>query len=100
MNISSSWLIYIVVTAIAYFILSFIAKNLVFAVKLMISLLIGALAVFLSVPSLDIETGSERVWLGILLLLAYLSPIIVGLYIIWKGGLFNGGLCMKKTKSK
>jgi hypothetical protein len=35
-----------------------------------------------------------------LLLLAYLSPIIVGLYIIWKGGLFNGGLCMKKTKSK
>ena len=100
MNISSSWLIYIVVTAIAYFILSFVSKNLIFPVKLMISLLIGALAVFLSVPSLDIETAGERVWLGILLLLAYLSPIIIGLYIIWKGGLFKGGLCMKPTKSK
>ena len=94
MNVSTSWLIYILLTAITYFILLFIAKNLITAVKLLISLLVGAFAVFLSAPSLDIETGLERMWLGVLLIIAYITPIVVGLYIIWKGGYFNNTLCI------
>ena len=97
MNVSTSWLIYILLSAITFFILSFIATNLITPVKLLISLLVGALAVFLSAPSLDIETGAERMWLGILLMIAYIGPILIGLYIIWKGGYFNDALCVREV---
>jgi hypothetical protein len=100
MNISTSWLIYILVTAIAYLILRFVAKNLMGSVKLMIALLIGALAVFLSAPSLDIETGMERMWMGVLFVFAYVAPILMGLYIIWKGGYFNETLCVRPEPRK
>jgi hypothetical protein len=98
MNVSTSWLIYILLSAITFFILSFIATNLITPVKLLISLLVGALAVFLSAPSLDIETGAERMWLGILLMIAYIAPILIGLYIIWRGGYFNDALCVEVNK--
>ena len=97
MNVSTSWLIYILLSAITFFILSFIATNLITPVKLLISLLVGALAVFFSAPSLDIETGAERMWLGILLMIAYIAPILIGLYIIWKGGYFNDALCVREV---
>jgi hypothetical protein len=98
MNISTSWLIYILVTVVAYFILRFVAKNLMGSVKLMIALLVGALAVFLSAPSLDIEGGMQRMWMGVLFVFAYVAPIVMGLYIIWKGGYFNETLCVRSTK--
>jgi hypothetical protein len=95
MNISTSWLIYILVTVVAYLILKYVATNLMGSVKLMIALLVGALAVFLSAPSLDIESGMERIWMGVLFVVAYVAPIIMGLYIIWKGGYFNETLCVR-----
>jgi len=105
MNVSTSWIIYVLLSLITFFILTFIASNLITPVKLLISLLVGALAVFLSAPTLEIETGNERMWLGVLFMVAYLAPIIIGLYIIWKGGYFNDALCVKpedisKTVSK
>jgi len=99
MNVSTSWLIYIVVSGIVYILMTFIAQKLLPPVRLMVALLIGALAVFLSAPSLEIETGQQRIWLGILFMIAYLSPIIVGIYIIWKGGYFNSMLCVKSGRS-
>jgi hypothetical protein len=95
MNVSTSWLIYILVTLITYFLLTFIAKNLMNTVKILIALLVGALAVFLSAPNLEIETGTEKLWLGMLLLISYIAPISVGLFIIWKGGYFNEVLCVR-----
>jgi hypothetical protein len=95
MNVSTSWLIYILVTLVTYFLLTFIAKNLMNTVKILISLLVGALAVFLSAPNLEIETGTEKLWLGMLLLVSYIAPIGVGLFIIWKGGYFNEVLCVR-----
>ena len=79
--------------------MTFIAQKLLPPVRLMVSLLIGALAVFLSAPSLEIETGQQRIWLGILLMIAYIAPIVVGIYIIWKGGYFNSMLCVKGRRS-
>ncbi len=98
MNVSSSWLIYILVTVITFFILKFVAKKLITPVKLLISLLVGAFAVFLSAPSLDIETRNDRLMMGGLFIIAYLAPIVIGLYIIWKGGYFNETLCVIPDK--
>ncbi len=95
MNVSTSWLIYIIVTLVTYFLLTFIAKNLLTTVKVLIALLVGALAVFLSAPNLEIETGAEKLWLGMLLIVSYIAPISIGLYIIWKGGYFNEVLCVR-----
>lgn len=100
MNISTSWLIYILVTVVAYLILRFAAKNLMGPVKLMIAFLVGALAVFLSAPSLDIEGGMQRMWMGILFVFAYVAPIVMGLYIIWKGGYFNETLCVRPESKR
>ena len=100
MNISTSWLIYILVTALTYLILRFVAKNLIGSVKWLIALLVGALAVFLSAPSLDIEGGMERMWMGVLFIFAYVAPILMGLYIIWKGGYFNETLCVKPERKR
>jgi hypothetical protein len=100
MNISTSWLIYILVTALTYLILRFVAKNLIGSVKWLIALLVGALAVFLSAPSLDIEGGMERIWMGVLFIFAYVAPILMGLYIIWKGGYFNETLCVKPERKR
>jgi hypothetical protein len=94
MNVATSWLIYILVTVIVYIILRFTAKKLITSVKLLISLLVGAFAVFLSAPSLDVITRSDRLMMGGLFIIAYLAPIIIGLYIIWKGGYFNDTLCV------
>ena len=98
MNISTSWLIYILVTVIAYFILKFVAKNMIASVKFMIALLVGALAVFLSAPSLEIDNQNDRIMMGGLFIIAYVAPIIVGLYIIWKGGYFNETLCVRPNR--
>jgi uncharacterized membrane protein len=99
MNVSTSWLIYILVTVIVYVILRFVAKKLITPVKLMIAFLVGAFAVFLSAPTLDVETRNDRLMMGGLFIVAYLAPIIVGLYIIWKGGYFNETLCVIPEKS-
>jgi hypothetical protein len=98
MNVSTSWLIYILVTILVYVILRFIAKKLITTVKLMIAFLVGAFAVFLSAPTLDIETRNDRLMMGGLFIVAYLAPIIIGLYIIWKGGYFNETLCVIPEK--
>jgi hypothetical protein len=66
----------------------------------LIALLVGALAVFLSAPSLDIEGGMERIWMGVLFIFAYVAPILMGLYIIWKGGYFNETLCVKPERKR
>jgi hypothetical protein len=100
MNISTSWLIYILVTAIVFVILRFVAKNLMTPIKLLISLLVGALAVFLSSPSIDIEPGMNKMWMGTLFIIAYVAPLILGLYIIWKGGYFNETLCVRPESKK
>jgi len=98
MNVSTSWLIYILVTVLVYIILRFIAKKLIAPVKLMIAFLVGAFAVFLSAPTLDVETRNDRLMMGGLFIVAYLAPIIIGLYIIWKGGYFNETLCVIPEK--
>ena len=98
MNVSTSWLIYILVTVLVYVILRFIAKKLIPSVKLMIAFLVGAFAVFLSAPTLDVETRNDRLMMGGLFIVAYLAPIIIGLYIIWKGGYFNETLCVIPEK--
>ena len=95
MNVATSWLIYILVTALTFVILKFVAKKLITSVKVLISLLVGAFAVFLSAPSLDIETRNDRLMMGGLFIVAYLAPIVTGLYIIWKGGFFNETLCVR-----
>jgi hypothetical protein len=100
MNVSTSWLIYILVTVLVYIILRFIAKKLITPVKLMIAFLVGAFAVFLSAPTLDVETRNDRLMMGGLFIVAYLAPIVIGLYIIWKGGYFNETLCVIPEKRK
>lgn len=99
MNVSTSWLIYILVTVLVYVILRFVAKKLISSVKLMIAFLVGAFAVFLSAPTLDVETRNDRLMMGGLFIVAYLAPILIGLYIIWKGGYFNETLCVIPEKS-
>jgi hypothetical protein len=94
MNVSTSWLIYILITVLVYVILRFVAKKLITPVKLMIAFLVGAFAVFLSAPTLDVESRNDRLMMGALFIVAYLAPIILGLYIIWKGGYFNETLCV------
>lgn len=89
MGILELWLLYILVVIVAYILLLFILRNTTTAVRLFFALLIGALIVFIWAASVRVVRDSDRVWLGLLLLLAYILPIAVGIWIIWKSGYLN-----------
>ncbi len=88
MRIAEAWLIYILVVIVAYLVLHFIYRNLNAVGKLFIALLIGALVVFIITASIT-TTSDDRVWLGFLVLFAYLFPLLLGLWILFTGGYFN-----------
>jgi hypothetical protein len=58
-------------------------------IKILLSFLVGGIAIFLSTSSLNIKNEKDQVWLGILHIIAYTIPIVISLYILWKLGLFT-----------
>jgi hypothetical protein len=59
-------------------------------VKIFLSLLVGGLSVFLAGSCVTIDNDKDQLWLSILHIIAYILPLIAGVYILWKDGYFTG----------
>lgn len=89
MNVSTLWLIYILIILISYSLLNYYVTDMNFNIKIFLTLILGGLFVFLSTYSVDISNERDQFWLSILHLLAYLLPLISGIYIFYKDGYFE-----------
>lgn len=59
-------------------------------IRVFISLLVSEFILLLIAPSVYItNNSSEQLWLGILLIIAYLLPILLAIYILWRRGYFG-----------
>ena len=96
MNAVSLWIIYIITLLVTFFLLYFILSpscvdscgnfnSLVF-----ITSLIGAIIIFMCLLWLDPITMdvSEKLLISILILVAFLLPVIIIIYLVWQGYLF------------
>lgn len=94
MHVFEAWLVYLIVVAVVWLILQGATCFGVLGggAKLFIALLAGAIVVLFMTGSIQNKCPDDSFWICLLLLFAYLAPIIVGLWL-----LFNGGWdCMRK----
>lgn len=85
MSPSQAWLIYILVVIIAFVLLSIITytSHLNTIVRLFLSFLIGALLIFILSPSIIVKNDADRTWYGLLVLVAFVVPLILGIWLIF-----------------
>ena len=85
MQVFETWLIYLIVVAIIWLILiAFGGMNP--AVRLFLALLIGAIVVLFLLGNINTYCADERFWLGLLILFAFLAPLLIGFWLLWNGG--------------
>lgn len=88
MHIFEAWLIYLIVVAVVWIVLC--AANafggMSMAAKLFIALLIGLIVVIVMWGSIAISCPDDGFWLCFLLLLSFLAPLLIGLWLLWRGG--------------
>lgn len=89
MNVSTLWLIYILIILISYSLLYYYVSDMNFNIKIFLILILGGLFVFLSTYSVEINNEKDQLWLSILHLLAYILPLITGIYVLYKDGYFQ-----------
>ena len=87
MQIAQLWLVYILAVLIVYLLIANtgLLPNLGQGVKLFIALLVGALFVFLFSPSAILDSPTDKTWFNILLLVAYIAPVVALLWLLWAG---------------
>lgn len=87
MRVSEVWLIYILVVVISYIIIhSLIGKNTVdIVVKLFFAMLIGAILILILIPGITADDANSRTFYSLLLLVAFIVPLIIAVYIFITG---------------
>jgi hypothetical protein len=85
MSPSQAWLVYILVVIVAFLLLSIIAYTNKFntITRLFLSFLIGALLIFILSPSIITKNEGDRTWYGLLVLVAFVVPLILGIWMIF-----------------
>lgn len=88
MQVSSAWLIYILVVLFVFILLSWCVThlNLDGLVKLFIAAVIGAIVMLIVIPGVGAVTPDERTWYGLLLIIAFLGPIVLAVWLAWSRG--------------
>jgi Na+(H+)/acetate symporter ActP len=87
MKVSEAWLIYIIAILVVYVILSVtgIGNTLQLPVKLLIALIVGAIIVLIIVPGITTFSADDRTWYSLLLVIAFVIPLLFAVWLIWKG---------------
>jgi hypothetical protein len=88
MNVSSVWFLYLIAILLTFVVLYFLVPKMKLEVKIFLSLLVGGLSVFLAGSCVTID--NDQLWLSILHVIAYILPLISGVYILWRDGYFTG----------
>ncbi len=88
MQVFEAWLIYLIVVAVVWIVLSAVGAfgGLSRAAKLFLALLAGAIVVFITTSSIEARCADDRFWFCLLMLFAYLAPLIIGLWLLFNGG--------------
>ncbi len=91
MRVSDACLIYVLIVIIVFILLSIcgLKTKLNNVSKLLIAMLIGLLVLLILVPSIAPVTSGERTFYGIFLMFAIIVPIILAIYVVWKGNYLN-----------
>jgi small-conductance mechanosensitive channel len=93
-NVGTLWAIYIIVVIISFIIFWLFLKSaqyyypsINYGSVFFLASLLGAIAVFIGAAWLDPNqlNSTEKTWLTILFLIAFLFPIFIILYILWTG---------------
>lgn len=100
MRVTELWLVYILVIVGIYILLSVtgISNNIDRTARLFFSLLVGAIVVFIFLPSINLTTPDDRTWYSLLLLIVFLLPLFIAAWIVWQRGNVSNMLgCAKDT---
>lgn len=81
------WIIYIAVVILSFLLVGYLGAARSFGgkwwVNAFLALLLGAIVVYVLTPFVTLNTQSDRTWLGVLLLVAYILPLVAALFMIW-----------------
>lgn len=94
MQVTNAWLIYILVVLALFILLSWCSTQFHFdtTVRLFIASLVGAIVTLIVIPSVIAQTSDERTWYSLLLIVAFLGPIILAVWLAWsRNWLWNTG---------
>jgi hypothetical protein len=85
MNASQAWLIYILVVLVIYLILTIADKTLNISnlTRLLIGFIIGAFVILIIAPGIVSTSPDDRVWYSLLILVAFIVPIVLFLWMLW-----------------
>ena|SRR5581483_1973230 len=85
MNSAQAWLIYILVVLIIYLLLTLADKTLNMSnlSRLLAGFIVGALIVLIIAPGITSTNPDDRVWYSLLILVAFLIPIVLFLWMLW-----------------
>lgn len=88
MQVFEAWLIYLFVVAIVWVILTAVTafSNFNQGVKLFLALLVGAIVILFTTTSVEFVCSDDRFWYCLLMIFAYLVPILIGLWLLLNGG--------------
>ena len=91
MQVFEAWLIYLIVVAIVWIVLSAVDvfASLSPAAKFFLALLAGAIVVLFTTSNIEAQCADDRFWFCLLMLFAYLAPLLIGLWLLWNGGWDN-----------
>lgn len=103
MNSSQAWLIYILVVLIIYLLLT-LADNTIHInnlSRLLIGFIVGAFVILIIAPGIVTTSPDDRVWYSLLILIAFLVPIILFLWMLWTQRLNFAGFsnCLSPIRS-
>jgi len=105
-NVGILWAIYIIVIVIAFIIFWLLLRNyqyycnsVGYGFAFFIASILGAIAVFISVAWVNPNqlTSTEKIWLSVLFIIAFLLPIFTIIYIIWVSAYENTSCTCKKN---
>jgi len=94
MTVGILWGIYIVVVVLSYIILWLLLsaaqtyyRSISYGTTFLFATLLGAIAVFIGAAGLDPNqlSSTDKTWLSVLFLIAFLLPVFVIMYIVWAG---------------
>lgn len=96
MQVANAWLIYILVVLGVFILLSWCSNHFNFdtPVKLFLAALVGAIVILIVIPGVIANTSDERTWYSLLLIIAFLGPLLLALWLAWSRGWLwkQGGL--------
>lgn len=92
MQITGAWLIYILVIIVVYGLLTFANCRLGWSniTRLLVAFLLGLIAVLVLIPAIQTATENERTLYSLLLILGFIVPLGLALWMAWKKNLIPG----------